>query len=362
MKKDKKTENKESCCRIGKVGGEAVIEGVMMRAGEKYAVACRREDNGITITEDKCISLRKKYKILNIPVVRGVVGMIESMILSFKAINIAAESMGLEEEEPSKFEKWINKKFGKSIMDIIMVIATVLGIGIALLLFMWLPSLCTKWIEKLIGTQLGNWKTLIEGVLKIVIFVAYLLVVSLMKDIKRTFEYHGAEHKSIFCYESGVELTPENAAKFKRFHPRCGTAFLFIAMIISILIFSVLRLPWDNTFLRLAVKLPLIPVIVGVGFEFIMLTAKHDNWLTRILVKPGLWMQRITTREPSIEQLEVAIAALKSALPDEFPEFKEEHEKNEAKYKKADDAVSESEDTNEIKSDTESDDNGNNPS
>lgn len=331
MKKDKT--KKESCCRIGKVGGEAVIEGVMMRSGDRYAVACRREDGGIEITEKESVSVRKKYKILNIPIIRGIVGMIESLILSFKSINIAAEAMGLEEGEPSKFEKWLDRHFGKSIIDIVMVIASVLGVGIALVLFMWLPALAAKGIESLIGAKLGGWKTLIEGVIKIAIFIAYLCLVSLMKDIRRTFEYHGAEHKSIFCYEAGVDLTPENAAKFKRFHPRCGTAFLFVALTISIIVFSVFRLPWDNTWLRLLVKLPLVPLIVGIGFEFIMLTGKHDNWLTRILTAPGLWMQRITTREPDFEQLEIAIAALKSAMPDEFPEFAAEHEQKEAELR-----------------------------
>lgn len=335
-------------CRLGKIGGEAVIEGVMMRSGNKYAVACRREDGGITIVKDTCVSVRKKYKILNLPIIRGVAGMIESLILSFKSINIAADAMGLEEGEPSKFEKWLDRHFGKSIIDIIMVIATVLGVALACVLFMWLPALVAKGIEALIGAPLGGWKTLIEGIIKIAIFILYLLLVSLMKDIRRTFEYHGAEHKSIFCYEAGVELTPENAAKFKRFHPRCGTAFLFVALIISIIIFSIFRLPWDNTLLRLVVKLPLVPLIVGVGFEFIMLTGKHDNALTRILTAPGLFMQRITTREPDLEQLEIAIAALKSAMPDEFPEFEAEHERSEAELQAKLDA--EKENTEEAQS------------
>lgn len=319
--KDKKIEN--SNCRMGTVGGEAVIEGVMMSSKENYSVAVRKEDGSISITNKPRVSLRKKHKILNIPIVRGVVAMIESMTLSFKALNIAAEAFGLEDEEPSKFEKWLRKKFGKSIIDFVMVIAGVLGVALAMGLFIFLPSLFTKLIDNATGKNLGWIRNLIEGLIKITIFVLYLWSVSLIKDIRRTFEYHGAEHKSIFCYESGTELTPENAQKFKRFHPRCGTSLLFVILIISILIFSLPFVPWDNIWLRMAIKLPLIPIIIGIGFEYIVLVGKHNNIITRILAAPGLLMQRITTREPDLEQLEVAITALKNALPAEFPEINE---------------------------------------
>ena len=329
MKKNK--ENNQSC-RLGKVGGAAVLEGVMMNGAGGYAVAVRREDKSISVTRQEHTSIRKKYKILNLPIIRGVVGMIESMALSMKALNISAEAFGLEEEEPSKFEKWLEKKFGKSLIDVVMVIGTVLGVVLALGLFMFLPDLLTGFIDKLTGNRLGWAKNLVSGFFKIAIFVAYLLLVSLMKDIRRTFEYHGAEHKSIFCYEAGEELTPENAAKYSRFHPRCGTSFLFIMLIVSILIFSLPFVPWDNKWLRLLIKLPLLPVSIGVGFEFIQLTGKHDNLFTRALSAPGRWMQRITTREPDLEQLEIAIIALKTSLPDQYPEMEEENARREAEY------------------------------
>ncbi|MBQ7500647.1 MAG: DUF1385 domain-containing protein [Clostridia bacterium] len=339
----KKTKEAPSC-RLGTVGGEAVLEGVMMKSKTRYSVAVRKEDGTISTVTNPSTSIRQKIKILNIPIIRGVVGMVESMMLSFKVLSISAEQYGDvgEEAEPSKFEKWLDKTFGKNLMDFVMVIASVLGIALALFLFMFLPTLATKGINLLFANNFGyelkdhKWlMNLIEGVIKILIFVLYLSAVSLMKDIKRTFEYHGAEHKTIFCYESGEELTPENVKKYKRFHPRCGTSFIFVILIISILIFSLPFVPWGNPFLRLLIKLPLLPVVVGIGFEFIMFAGKHDNIITRILSAPGLWMQRITTREPDLEQIEVAIAALKHSLIEEFPEVAEEEKaKDEAEAQK----------------------------
>lgn len=318
-----KKEKKELSCRLGTVGGEAVLEGVMMKGKDgKMGIAVRKEDGSLVVRKDKHVSIRKKYKILNLPIIRGVVGMVESFILSFKVLNISAEVYGLDEtEEPSKFEKWLDKKFGKNIMDIVMAIALVLGVALAMGLFVFLPSLITKGIESLSGADLGFWKNAIEGVLKIAIFIAYLSLVSLMKDIRRTFQYHGAEHKSIFCYEAGEDLTVENVKKHGRFHPRCGTSFLFVILIISILIFSLPFVPWDNVWLRMLIKLPMLPIVIGLGFEFIMFAGKHDNWFVRALSAPGLLMQRITTREPDDDMIEVAIIALKTALPDDFPDF-----------------------------------------
>lgn len=317
--------NKENCAlnsRLGTVGGEAVLEGVMMKGkSDIVAVAVRRDDGTISVTKEKHSSLRKKYKVLNLPIIRGVVGMIESFKLSFRVLNISAEAFGEVDEEPTKFEKWLDRHFGKNLMNIVMGIASVLGVALALALFVYAPAALTKLLDNLCGNVLGGWKNLIEGFIKIAVFVAYLACVSLMKDIRRTFEYHGAEHKSIFCYESGEELTPENVKKYSRFHPRCGTSFMFVILIISIVVFSLPFVPWHSVFLRMLIKLPLLPVIVGLGFEFIMYAGKHDNKFTRFLSAPGLWMQRITTREPDLEQIEVAITALKSALPDEFPDF-----------------------------------------
>lgn len=316
-----KKESKKSCdtsCRLGKVGGQAVLEGVMMKSGDRYALSVRTEE-GIKSEIDTVVSVRKKYKILGIPLVRGVVNMIESFSLSFKTLSRSAEMMGLEaEEEPGKFEKWLTDKLGDKLMGAIMGFAGVLGVVLAMFLFMWLPATIASLFKGIISA--GWIKTLIEGIIKIIIFILYMWLVSFMPDIKRTFEYHGAEHKSIACYESGMELTPENAAKCTRLHPRCGTSFIFVILILSILIFSLPIVPWNNTLLRVLCKLVLLPVVVGLSFEFIMYAGKHENVLTKILSAPGLAMQRITTREPTIGQLEVAIKSLKLALPEEFPE------------------------------------------
>lgn len=317
MKKEKKMKNP----RLGTVGGEAVLEGVMMKSGDRYAVSVRKEDGSIQTVRDSCVSIRKRVKILNIPVVRGVVNMVETMMLSYKALSISAEAMGIDEaEEESRFEKWLREKLGKNIMDIVMGISMVLGVALGVGLFFFLPIWITKGIDAAAGGSLGWLKNVIEGLIKIAIFVGYLWAVSLMKDIRRTFEYHGAEHKSIFCYESGEELTPENVAKFKRFHPRCGTSFLFVMLILSIFINSLPFVTWDNMLLRMVTKLLLLPLIVGIGYELLMFTGKHDNAFTRIIAAPGMWMQRLTTREPDLEQIAVAIRSIKAVLPEEFPE------------------------------------------
>lgn len=318
-KKDKKIKN----CRLGTVGGQAVLEGVMMKGKEKYSIAVRREDGSISLSENFHKSIRQKSVFLRIPIIRGIVGFVESMVLNFKTLSISAKQYGgLEEIEPeSKFEKWLQRKFGDKLMNAVMGVSMVFGIVLAIALFMLLPSYAVKLIDMIPGVDLGIWKSTVEGVIKIAIFISYLFLVSLMKDIKRTFEYHGAEHKSIFCYEAGEELTVENVKKHRRYHPRCGTSFIFVVLIISILINSLPIITWDNMLLRTLLKLAMLPLIVGISFEFIMLAGKHDNVITRIFSAPGLWMQRITTREPDESQIECAIIALKSALPEEFPDF-----------------------------------------
>lgn len=313
----------EQNCRLGTVGGQAVIEGIMMKGKEKYSIAVRREDGTISLHEENYTSIRSKHKILRLPIIRGIVGFVESMVLNFKTLSISAEQYGgLDDIEPeSKFEKWLTEKLGDKMMSVIMAISMVLGIILAIGLFFLLPSYTTKGIEWLIGRNLGVWKSVIEGVIKILIFIGYILAVSLMKDIRRTFEYHGAEHKSIFCYEGGEDLTVENVKKYGRYHPRCGTSFIFVVLIISILINSLPFVTWDNMLLRMVTKLLMLPLIVGISFEFIMFAGKHDNFITKFFSLPGLLMQRITTREPDDSQIEVAIIALKSALPNEFPDF-----------------------------------------
>ncbi len=309
-------------CRLGKVGGEAVLEGVMMRCGDRYSIASRLEDGSITVSDHTYKSVRKRHKFFNIPIIRGVVALVESMTLSFKVLSISAEAIGVDLDEPeTKFEKWLLDKFGDKVFNLLMGVAGFFGILLAIGLFFLLPTALTKGIDYLLGLvggTLGFAKTLCEGIIRIAIFVCYILLVSLMPDIRRTFEYHGAEHKSIACYEAGVELTPENAKNYSRFHARCGTSFIFVMLILSVLVFSLPFVPWDNIWLRYAIKLPLMPIICGLGFEFISYAGKHDNLLTRVLSAPGLWMQRVTTREPDEKQLEIAITALKASMPEEF--------------------------------------------
>ena len=324
----KKTKEPDAlACRRNKVGGQAVLEGVMMKSGERVCIAVRKPDGSIEKQTDSFVSVRKKHKFLNIPILRGAINFIEMMKLSFSTLSKSGEMLGTEEEE-TRFEKWLRKKFGKSIMVVIMPISIILALVLSVGLFFLLPTYATKGIEYLIGSPLDGWlKSIIEGVMKIIIFICYLLLVSLMPDIKRTFMYHGSEHKSIFCYEHGLPLTVENVRMQRRFHPRCGTSFMFVMILIGVLIG--ILIPWDwanvdskilSSLIRTGIKLLLLPLTCGIGYEFLMYAGKHDNALVRILSATGLWMQRITTKEPDDSMIEVAIAALKGAMPDEFPE------------------------------------------
>ena len=327
----KKTGTAQNSCRLNKVGGQAVIEGVMMKAGTRTVTTCRKDDGSMVVYDDEFVSVRKKKPLLNLPIIRGVVNFIEMMSLSMKTLNASADALGIEEED-DKFTEWCKKHLGAKATDVIMVISLILGLGLSLLLFMFLPTWAADGIDWL-------WQNLfhmdpihpsviavIEGVIKVGIFIVYLLLVSLMKDIKRTFMYHGAEHKTIACFEAGEELTPENAAKHRRFHPRCGTSFMFLMIGIGILVGMLVRniLPANtHTLVISLVKLSLLPITMGVGYEILMLAGKHDNVITRIISAPGLWVQRITTKEPTLDMLEVAIVSTKCALRDEFPEFME---------------------------------------
>ena len=311
--------NNENCSvHMTSIGGQAVLEGVMMRGPKEIATAVRKSDGEIVIDKKPVSSVIQKYKFLKIPVIRGVVNFIESMVVGVKCLMFSADLYDVEGEEgyePSKFEKWLDDKFGDKIKDIAIyaavAIALVMGIG----LFMLLPTVIVGFFK---GLFPDNTNTLIlnltEGVVRMAIFLIYLALVSQMKDIQRVFEYHGAEHKTIAAYEHGEELTPENAKKYSRLHPRCGTSFLLIVMVISIIFFSFLR--WDNVFQRIAFRLLLLPVVAGVSYEIIKFAGRSKNKCVSILTKPGLWLQKLTTREPDESQLEVAIASLKAVLTD----------------------------------------------
>ena len=325
-----KMEKNKSCSkkcadRLNKVGGQAVLEGVMMKAGAKTVTTCRKEDGTLVVYDSEFHSVRKKHKILNIPILRGVINFVEMLILSVKTLGNSADALGIEEED-GKCEKWLKKHLGIRLTDLIMVIAVILGLALSVFLFMFLPNFISSLLDKyLLKGSLGVWTAVVEGVVKILIFLAYLWLVSLMKDIKRTFMYHGAEHKSIACFESGDELTPENAKKYKRFHPRCGTSFMFLMILLGIFagLFVKILIPGLNTWAYTGIRLLILPLVMGIGYEILMIAGKHDNFLTRAISAPGLWVQRITTKEPTEDMLEVAIISIKCALRDEFPEFRE---------------------------------------
>lgn len=306
------------------VGGQALIEGVMMQGPKGVATAVRKTDGTILTEYHDVKHLRDKSKFWNIPIIRGIVAFIESMILGYKMLMYSAEASGMddiEEEEMGKFDKWLSEKLGDKLMNIIMGIATVLGFALAFLIFFYLPVWLFSKLNSLSHMTLTPWQGTIEGCIKIVIFVVYMLLVSQMKDIKRLFKYHGAEHKSIACYESGQDLTVENVKKCTRFHPRCGTSFMFVMLLLSIIVVTLLSLvvPAElkrNTVVWMCIKLPLIPIIMGIGYEFIRYAGRHDNLLVKILSAPGLWMQRITTKEPDDDIIEVGIASLKAVITD----------------------------------------------
>ena len=324
----------------------------MMKAGSRTVTTCRKEDGSLTVHDGSFTSVRKKHKILDIPVLRGVVNFVEMMMLSFNTLSVSADALGIEDEK-EKAKKAKAKAEGKKAVgtsDFIMVIAMVLGLVLAVGLFFVLPRYAVEGIEILFRwafhTDINIYlKEVIAGFIKVLIFVVYLCLVSLMKDIKHTFMYHGAEHKSIACFEAGDELTPANAMKHKRFHPRCGTSFMFLMILIGI-IFGVAVKAVLQAVLPDGVELPaiaysgiqilILPLTMGVGYEILMLAGKHDNWFTRAISAPGLWVQRITTKEPTEDMLEVAIISLKCALRDEYPEFREFYESRAWEAKESD--------------------------
>ena len=307
------------------VGGQALIEGIMMQGPKGAAMSVRLPDGTIDTEEKEVKHIRDKIKFLGWPIIRGCVNFVESMIFGYKCLMESAEKSGLEDiedsdENASKLDKWLNDHLSKKVMSTITAVASVLGILLAFALFFWLPSKAADFFNTLASGALTNYRALIEGVMRMVIFVAYIALVSLMKDIKRTFMYHGAEHKTIFCYEHGLELTVENVRKQIRFHPRCGTSFMFVIIIISVIISSIISVAFPNLRNNIAVwmlvKLLILPLVMGFGYEFIKYAGKHDNLFVKILSAPGLWMQRLTTKEPDDSMIEVAIAAFKAVITD----------------------------------------------
>ncbi len=315
------------------IGGQALIEGIMMKSPEKTALAVRCPDKSIDISYLNGNSIKNKYKILSLPVIRGVAGFIESMAQGYKAMMMSAEKSGftdLEEEKESE-----KKKDNGVFINVIMAVASVLGVALAVVLFMLLPRLAVSGLRMIFRTEFTPVvRSGIEQLLKLTIFVVYVWAVSLMKDIKRVFMYHGAEHKTIFCYEKGLKLNVENVRVQKRFHPRCGTSFMILMILVSIVFSTIVQMIFPGVYniawLWVIVKILLIPIVCGAGYELLRVCGRYDNLFTKIVSAPGLWLQRITTKEPDDDMIEVAIAALKAcepAVPDvDRSVDREEHE------------------------------------
>ncbi len=334
MDKEKK-ENSRKEHRTS-IGGQAVMEGVMMRGPHNVANAVRKPDGEIVIDDMKLGKIRTG-RFVKLPIVRGCVNFIDSMIIGVKSLMFSAQFIDVDDEgepveqEPSKFEMWLDEKLGsEKAMNIVIYISVIFSLALSIGMFILLPAFITGFLKSVIQSRVGL--TLIEGIVRIAIFVLYLFLVSQMKDIKRVFMYHGAEHKSIFCYEKGLDLTVENVRVQSRLHPRCGTSFLLLVMIISILVYSVI--PWDEAsfaaipvigkalgampwvITRLILRLLLLPIVAGISYEIIKFAGRHDNAFTRAISKPGMLFQHITTNEPDDSQIEVAIAALKAVIPE----------------------------------------------
>ncbi len=309
---------------ITSIGGQAVMEGVMMRGPYKTTVAVRKPDGDIERkVEENGTKTRGKFFCL--PIVRGCVNFIDSLVIGMKALMYSAEFVDIEGEEDSesKFDKWLDAKFGDKIKDIVIYFSIAVSLVFSIALFMILPTFLTKGAERLgeiiphisAATDSHLFTSLFEGIVRMAIFLGYMALVSRMKEIKRVFEYHGAEHKTIACYEAGEELTVENIKKFTRFHPRCGTSFLLFVMVVSIILFAMLPRV-DMVILRVLMRLALLPVVAGLSYELIKWAGRSKNKCVAWMSKPGLWLQKLTTREPDASQIEVAIASMEPCIPE----------------------------------------------
>ncbi len=291
------------------VGGQAVIEGVMMRGSHGMATAIRKPDGEIVVNREDSISYTKRNDFLGLPVIRGFVSLIEAMIMGIRTLNYSA-SFFEDEEEPTKFDECFRSIFKEKSDNVLMGVTIFISLGIAVLLFFIFPTFAAN-IFKKFGVNGSVHLNMIEGIIRVIIFLGYVFLIGNMSDINRVFQYHGAEHKTIFCYENEEEFTPEKAKKFKRFHPRCGTNFLFLVMIVSIILFSLTG--WGNIWQRILYRVILLPLVSGITYEIIRWMGRSSSYFSNVIAYPGLMLQKLTTREPDYSQLEVAIIALKYA-------------------------------------------------
>ncbi|MBQ7086892.1 MAG: DUF1385 domain-containing protein [Clostridia bacterium] len=293
------------------IGGQALLEGILMRGPENTRIVVRKPDKELEIKDDP-IGTDKKNPIAKIPFIRGVVNFWDSMKYGMSALNYSASFFDEEEEELSKAEKWLNNKLGKEKFDkLLLTVATVIGVAMPVVLFIFLPTILAGFFESIESNLLRN---LVEGLLRVTLFLAFVIITSKQSDVRRTYMYHGAEHKTIYCYEKGLPLTVDNVRKQSCHHPRCGTSFMFVVMIISILVFSFFK--WTNPVVRVLMRLALLPVVVGISYEFNRFVGRHDNWFTNLLRAPGMFLQNFTTVEPDDSMIEVAIAAIEGVIPE----------------------------------------------
>ena len=311
---------KKSCAFRTTIGGQALIEGILMRGPHKQAIVVRAPEGNLVIKEEELKLIKDKYPILGLPFIRGSVTFLDSMVKGVKALMFSADYYPEDGvvEEPSKFEKWLTEKLGNEKMEkLIIAVAVVLAVGMSIGLFMLLPTFLASLVELVTDSILV--RQLADALLRVAIFMTYMIFVSRLKDIRRVFAYHGAEHKTIFCYERGLDLTVENVREMPKHHPRCGTSFLLVVIIVAIIFNTILftLFPVGNVFLRMLLQLLLLPLVVGVTYEFNRYVGGHDNPVTNLLAKPGLWMQNFTTFEPDDGMIEVAIEGMKRVIPEE---------------------------------------------
>ena len=303
----------ESCTFKTSIGGQALIEGILMRGPKKQSIVCRTAEGLVEKVEDLKVG-KDKYPILGWPFIRGLFIFLSSMLNGMSALMYSAELVPLEEQEEDKLDKWIKEHFPEDkASKLIIYVAVVLGIALSLFLFIFLPAFIVGLIKPLTANYVL--RNLSEGAVRVIILLVYMKACTMMSDIKRLFSYHGAEHKTIFCYEHGKPLTVENVREESRFHPRCGTSFLLVVVVVSILVNSVVRL--DNSFARMGAHLLLLPIVVGISYEINRWCGRHDNWLSAALSAPGKWLQNITTYEPDDSMIEVAIRAMELVIPEE---------------------------------------------
>ena len=316
-------EEKQTCAFRTSIGGQALIEGILMRGPEKQAIVVRDQEGNLVEKVEELRFIRDRYPILGVPLIRGTINFLDSMVNGVKALMYSADFYPDEEAaQPSKFELWLEKHLSsKKLESAVVTLAVLLGVGLSIFLFMVLPTFLTGGILHFFPGFPMWGRNLVEGLLKIAIFLLYLVFCSKQKDIYRVFQYHGAEHKTIFCYEAGLPLTVENVRSQPKHHPRCGTSFLFVVIFVSILVSSVIFGIWPitNALLRTVIHLLLLPLVVGITYEFNRWVGRHvqDNGLAKVLTAPGMWMQNFTTNEPDDGMIEVAIRSLELVLPSE---------------------------------------------